>query len=422
MKFFRIYIYLPIKYFFFSFLKNSKNSKNKIKKILNRYTQKKFTILTGQLRVGFYLVLSFLKKKYPKKKEIIINSYNLAEMINVCKNLNLKPIFPKLNKNIFISENDLKKRLNKQTIAVVVTNIFNSSEEIIKIRKICKQKKICLIEDNAIYFGNYRKRGNKKFFSGSFGDFSLHSFNIMKNISGMYGGSVSTNDKLFYEYSNHQMKRFIKFPKIKYIKQCMTYIILKILSLDFLYKYIFINIISWSHKTKNKFLFSMMYPTIKFKKGRHNKNFYTKMSQFSEKIILQQLIDLKKFKQEYHARKKNNLYYEKLFGKIKNKNFDIIKIKEKNFQNFNEYPIIVKNKYLKLKLINYLLDRGIETKIIQYADCDKIFGNKIKISSNNYQDRIICFPNHPKINQNYIAFISYNMNNFFKRLNEQRSL
>ena len=62
-------------------------------------------------------------------------------MINVCKNLNLKPIFPKLNKNIFISENDLKKRINKQTIAVVVTNIFNSSEEIIKIRKICKQKK-----------------------------------------------------------------------------------------------------------------------------------------------------------------------------------------------------------------------------------------------------------------------------------------
>ena len=146
-------------------MKNSKNSKNKIKKILNRYTQKKFTILTGQLRVGFYLVLSFLKKKYPKKKEIIINSYNLAEMINVCKNLNLKPIFPKLNKNIFISENDLKKRINKQTIAVVVTNIFNSSEEIIKIRKICKQKKICLIEDNAIYFGNYRKR-SKKFFFG----------------------------------------------------------------------------------------------------------------------------------------------------------------------------------------------------------------------------------------------------------------
>ena len=40
----------------------------------------------------------------------------------------------------------------------------------------------------------------------------------------------------------------------------------KILSLDFLYKYIFINIISWSHKTKNKFLFSMMYPTIKLKR------------------------------------------------------------------------------------------------------------------------------------------------------------
>ena len=71
MKFFRIYIYLPIKYFFFSFLKNSKNSKNEIKKILNRYTQKKFTILTGQLRVGFYLVLSFLKKNILKKNKLL---------------------------------------------------------------------------------------------------------------------------------------------------------------------------------------------------------------------------------------------------------------------------------------------------------------------------------------------------------------
>ena len=51
---------------------------------------------------------------------------------------------------------------------------------------------------------------NKKIFSGSFGDFSLNSFNIMKNISAMYGGSVATNDKDFLNFakSNPKLQKF----------------------------------------------------------------------------------------------------------------------------------------------------------------------------------------------------------------------
>ena len=40
-----------------------------------------------------------------------------------------------------------------------------------------------MIEDNAIYFDNFSKNKNKKYFSGSLGDYSIYSFNIMKNIS-----------------------------------------------------------------------------------------------------------------------------------------------------------------------------------------------------------------------------------------------
>ena len=110
MSFFRIYIYLKLKYFFFSIFKKDNNLKYKIQKKINIYTKKKFTVLTGQLRVGFFLVLDFLKKENPKKNEIIISSYNLPEMINICKNMKLKIIFPKLNDNIFISAEDLKKK------------------------------------------------------------------------------------------------------------------------------------------------------------------------------------------------------------------------------------------------------------------------------------------------------------------------
>ena len=100
MSYFRIFIYLKLKYFLLSLIQNKKKSQIKIQNLLNKYTQKNYTILTGQLRVGFYLILNYLKEKDPQKKEIILNSYNLAEMANICKILNLKIVFPKLNENL----------------------------------------------------------------------------------------------------------------------------------------------------------------------------------------------------------------------------------------------------------------------------------------------------------------------------------
>ena len=65
-----------------------------------------------------------------------MNSYNLAEMVNICKSLGLKVIFPELNENIFHPQ--IKKYINNKTLAVVATNIFNSSKDIINIRNVCK--------------------------------------------------------------------------------------------------------------------------------------------------------------------------------------------------------------------------------------------------------------------------------------------
>ena len=127
-------------------------------------TGKKEIILTSQLRTGFILTLQYLKQKYPNKNEIILSSYNLAEMVNICKNLGLKIIFPKLNENLFFEEKSLKKNINSKTLAVVATNIFNTFGQLKKIKQICNTKKVQLIEDNAIYFGNFKKIKKEKYF------------------------------------------------------------------------------------------------------------------------------------------------------------------------------------------------------------------------------------------------------------------
>ena len=129
----------------------------------------------------------------------------------------IKIIYPKLNENLFLDEKDVEKKISKKTLAVVATNIFNSYEDSIKLRTKCKNMGISLIEDNAIYFGNFKKINNKKKYAGSFGDYSLNSFNIMKNISAMYGGSVETNNKNFYEFATNQLKEFEKFPMMRFL-------------------------------------------------------------------------------------------------------------------------------------------------------------------------------------------------------------
>ena len=65
---FRINIYLSIlnflKVFFNSNIKNKKN----LLKIIIKTSGKRGFVLTSQLRVGFLILLKYLKKKFPKKR------------------------------------------------------------------------------------------------------------------------------------------------------------------------------------------------------------------------------------------------------------------------------------------------------------------------------------------------------------------
>lgn len=411
MNCFRINLYLTLKHFLLSFFIKGEKINKKICDFLKFQSKKKEVILTSQLRVGFILVLKYLKKKYPKKNQIILNSYNLAEMVNICKNLKLQIIFPNLNSNLFISDKNLKKKINNKTLAVVTTNIFNTYEDIKKVKRVCNNKKVPLIEDNAIYFGNFKKVKNKKIFSGSFGDFSLNSFNIMKNISAMYGGSVSTNDKNFIKFVNNEIINFRKFPYVIYFKQCIIFLILKILKIGFIYKLFFLNLIKYANKNQNKFILSLVYPSLKFKVQTFPGYYFSKISKLTKKMIFLQLNDKKNFENNHKAKMENNIYYYKKIKKIKSDNVQLMKYIDPTFQNFNDFPIIVKKKE---KLVKFLFEKGIETKTIQYLDCQKIFKSKDSNINQKYEDKVLCLPNHKNIKKKYMDFVVKNLFKFYE--------
>jgi len=301
---FRINLYLSIKIFLKSlFSSYSKAKENKGLKILKNLSNKKYSLFTPLCRVSFMLILMFLKSKYKGKNEIILAPYNLPEMINVANNLKYKIVYSDIDyKTGFFDIKKLTKKINKKTCAILLTNMFNSYEDAKKIKKICRRKKILLIEDNAIYFDNYSKKVKNKSNSGSLGDFSIYSFNIMKNISALYGGAVTTNNSEFYHYASKKINSFNNFPTQLLFKQFIIFLILKILSVNFLYRAIFFKVIRFSHLYNIKSLLKLFYPSLKFKKINFPNYYFSKMSNFSKKLAYFQLLNFQDRKENFNER------------------------------------------------------------------------------------------------------------------------
>lgn len=407
---FRIHIYLSFYNFLKSFfLSSSTNSQKKeISRIILNQSKKKKLIFSSQCRIAFLYILKFLKKEKAKKNEIIFCAYNLPEMINVAKNLNYKVKFCDLNyESGFFDEKHLISLINKKTKIIVLTNMFNDLKQSIRLKKIAKKNKIVLIEDNAIYFDNFSFFKNKKKYSGSIGDYSIYSFNIMKNISGMYGGALVTDNHRFINYYENENKKNSPFLKLRYLKQIIIFFILKFMSNIVLYKIFFIKIIKFSHLKQINFLLKLFYPSLNFKIIKFPKYYFTKISNLTIKMVYLQIKDFKQREINFKNRKIKNIYYYKNISKIKNKKLNLIKTSDFNYQNYLDFPILIND---KKKFNMFLLKRGIETKYIHYKNCESIFkkGSKCKNAS-LYEKRLICLPNHEKITFKYMDKIIKNI-------------
>ena len=115
-----------------------------------------------------------------------------------------------------------------------------------------------------------------------------------------------------------------------------------------------------------------------------------------------------------HSKKRdNNIFYYKILKKKKINGIELFKYEDSNFQNFNDFPIMVKDKTL---LVEYLFSKGVETKTIQYVDCQNIFKSKTNIKNlKQYENQVLCLPNHRLISKKYIEYIVNLLNEFYKK-------
>ena len=128
-------------------------------------------------------------------------------------------------------------------------------------------------------------------------------------------------------------------------------------------------------------------------------SYYSRISNISINII-EQILTEEKTKNDEIIRKKNNQIY---YYKLRNNNYiKTLPIQDINFQNFLDFPILVKN---KKKLVNYFFNNGIEVRSQFYDNCETIFSDNSSKNATYYEKNIICLPSHPLISKKKILKI-----------------
>ena len=130
-----------------------------------------------------------------KNDEVIIPNFTIISNALAVVKQNAKPVLVDCDlKTWNVKIEDIEKKINKKTKALIVTHIYSYANDMDKILKICKKYNIYLIEDAAEVIG--LKYKNK--LCGSFGDISTFSFYANKQLTTGEGGMISTNSLEFY--------------------------------------------------------------------------------------------------------------------------------------------------------------------------------------------------------------------------------
>ena len=123
--------------------------------------------------------------------EVIIPNFTIISNAIAVIKQNARPVVVDCDlKTWNMKVDDIEKKINKKTKAIIITHIYSFSNDMDKILKICKKHKIFLIEDAAEVIG--LKYKNK--YCGSFGDISTFSFYANKQVTTGEGGMISTNN------------------------------------------------------------------------------------------------------------------------------------------------------------------------------------------------------------------------------------
>tara|TARA_B110000037_G_scaffold221340_1_gene291998 strand:+ start:495 stop:1625 length:1131 start_codon:yes stop_codon:yes gene_type:complete len=164
---------------------NVKKLETKISKIFNS----KYAIAVNSGGTALEICLEAFSIK---GKEVLVPTQTFIASANAVVRAGGIPVFCDIDpKTGCIDIDDAKKRINKKTAGIIFVYMFGIvPESVIKLKKICKNKNIFLLEDAAHGHGG----SVGKYTVGSIGDAACFSFYATKILTCGEGGIITTNN------------------------------------------------------------------------------------------------------------------------------------------------------------------------------------------------------------------------------------
>lgn len=154
------------------------------------YCRRKFAIVTNSCTSALDLILRSLK--LTANDEVIVPTQTFFANLSSVINSGAKPVFCDTDDNFLLSYSDLEKKITDKTKAVVIVHFSGAiSQDIFKIKQLCQEKNIVLIEDCAHAHGAYATDTDRKIYkAGSIGDYGCFSFFSTKIMTTGEGGMI----------------------------------------------------------------------------------------------------------------------------------------------------------------------------------------------------------------------------------------
>ena len=129
--------------------------------------------------------------------EVLVPGYFWVSTVSAVIRSGAIPRLVDVDDSFSMDPEDLKRKITPRSKLVIFVPMGGVIGQIEKIASICKERKLLLLEDCAQ--SNGASKNGKK--AGSFGDMSVFSFQINKNITAGEGGAVLTNSEELYQKS-----------------------------------------------------------------------------------------------------------------------------------------------------------------------------------------------------------------------------
>ena len=325
----------------------------KLEKEICKIFGKNYALMVNSGSSANLLGLSALNFK--KGSEIITPNLTFSTTVAPIFQLGLVPRFIGVEKNKFVADaNQIKKAINKNTVAIMIPNLLGNIPEWSKIYKIAKKYKLKIIEDSADTIG-YKIDGKN---TGKLSDIVTNSFYASHIINGAgTGGIVCFNDYKLYQRAKLLRgwgRSSATFNESENINKRFN---IKISGIDYDAKYVF---------------------------SEAGYNFLP--SEISAAFALEQL---KKLKKNIKIRNKNFLMLKKYFKKYLNY-FDLPEVNKNVKTPWLAFPLVIKNnnKFKRKDLQIYLEKNNIQTRTIFTGNILKqpIIKNKVYKKISNSED------------------------------------